>query len=854
MKFKNWFEKFEDYYEMSKIGFGAHRDKEIQQGLPSDTGYVPTPYLQWTVDNATSGPAMDKMSEIEKELEKRKSKKTYSPQQPIKPVTTQQPQLNIKSNWLYAKVTKNNDRRFKLGEQLAIKKNIKGSWDYIVLSDTNNTGTFETREAQEGLIETLRNIITKEQLKATNDQPSLEDLNQQISQSTSNQTVEEKPKEKKTTIPDNQISQEQSGIDQRFGEIINNQKKEHIMISALAGTGKTTTLKHLAWKYGKPGQKWLYIVFNTKNKVEASEDFPPFVDVKTSNGFLGELLKSPNNVSKIGQTDRILDIDKNIPKEKRQKGKLDKTRQIVSSNQFNQIANKLELPVDKDLRKYGRIGKNLEYLLKSIMYSFKESVIQLTSLGKAFALDPRKEVELKNGLNNILGQYDIDTELLSVKEKIQEYNGSYKDDILYYLEELLGYNVLEKTYEQEILEASIWSLQHLMPNVSDVKINRNGRNYDLSKFRDFDDDLWYTATHANEIVWPKYDFVLADEVQDFNQCQKIMLSKLSEAGAKIVAVGDQNQSLYRFRGADGKAFNNISSTLESLSEGDGQTVYNLTLNYRSKPAILDYVNKNTHVNNLKSGRKWADDDQGIVTEYEQKFDDTFNILSKEVSDNRGKVPQQTAFIARTNEPLVKTALILLSKRIPFIIIGKELAGDLTSHVFTIMNKRKIEDSDSSSTLSAAISEYSDKEREKNQLSPTKKQYVQELQEITDVILSAITSYEQENNGDGNVKGFRDWIKLRLSGYDVDSDEKDLKTYKEMVQKQNPVILTTTHKSKGLEFSRVYILRNDLILKNPKSKRPEDVEQDENGKYVAYTRAQNELHILELENQPGYKEK
>ena len=74
-----------------------------------------------------------------------------------------------------------------------------------------------------------------------------------------------------------------------------------------------------------------------------------------------------------------------------------------------------------------------------------------------------------------------------------------------------------------------------------------------------------------------------------------------------------------------------------------------------------------------------------------------------------------------------------------------------------------------------------------------------------------------------------------------------------MKKEKPVVLTTAHRSKGLEFERVYLLRYDLFP-HKKAKREEDLEQEENARYVAITRAQDELHIIKLEGQPGYKGK
>ena len=73
----------------------------------------------------------------------------------------------------------------------------------------------------------------------------------------------------------------------------------HIIMPALAGSGKTTMLKDLA-SNAKPGEKWLYLVFNKKNQLESQKAFPPGVEVFTSHSFLENKLFSlnPNKIPK----------------------------------------------------------------------------------------------------------------------------------------------------------------------------------------------------------------------------------------------------------------------------------------------------------------------------------------------------------------------------------------------------------------------------------------------------------------------------------------------------------------------------------------------------------------------------
>lgn len=760
--------------------------------------------------------------------------------------------------WTYAKITKKGDKRFPVfGKEIAASKRQDGNWDYIVLDNPQDKGLIYHDEISSGLIQSLRDLKTGKSLTTQN--PSLEDLEQKFSstdqeEAPNQQQAQPEQKKNNKTIAENQISQEQTQIDQRFGDIVNGKQKQHIMINALAGTGKTTMLKHLAWKYGKPGQKWLYIVFNTKNKVEASEEFPSFVDVRTSNGFLGEVLQMPQNINNIGNTERMIALQNNRSEKDNGGGKLEKSRLIADSPEFSALMKNLGIPEKVDLYQYGKVGKTLNSLLKGIQYNFKESVLQLVGLGKSFALDPRNGAGLSEGLDNIFSSYDIDTEMIDTKERIAKYGSSYRDTVEHYLEEILGYDFMTKNFQQEIKQATVWMMTQLMPNATRQRYGQGRLGVELANFRDFDDDLWYAATHANQLVWPKYNIVLADEVQDFNENQKIMLQKLSENGARIVAVGDPNQSIYRFRGADGAAFGNLSNMLGQMSEGDGQVVYNLTNNFRSRPEILDFANEETHVKGLKSGRTFSDGKKGVVTKGDKKFDDVFDSLGDEVKQAGGKVPIQTAFISRTNEPLVKTALQLLAQKIPFLIVGKDIAKDLIKHIRKISAFKQLSDSDPSRALAAELSAFLDDEKDSHHGKSTKKAYLQETEETTNALLASIESYESETGGQrGSIGGFKNWIAARLGGLEVDENEKDLRKYKQMVQDQNPVILTTAHKSKGLEFSRVYVLRYDQFP-HPKAQREEDLQQEENSKYVTLTRAKDELHILDLEGQPGYKGK
>jgi len=111
-----------------------------------------------------------------------------------------------------------------------------------------------------------------------------------------------------------------------------------------------------------------------------------------------------------------------------------------------------------------------------------------------------------------------------------------------------------------------------------------------------------------------------------------------------------------------------------------------------------------------------------------------------------------------------------------------------------------------------------------------------------------------NGQQKTIADFQKWVGERLKGLDIEGNEDDVKEYNKVTEghaDNSPVVLSTAHLSKGLEFSRVFVLRNDQFP-HPRSKRQEDLEQEENARYVCYTRAMDELHFPELDGQPGYK--
>lgn len=860
LHFKNWL--IESYFtEMAILNFGGargHRGKDHTE--------TPTHYLQWMKDQIAAGSGNFNVTDngrklsnpqivsiIDQELARRLDNSAHLPRRNQIAQPTSNRAANQAANftpgqgaWVWAKTIAAKPEYEVPAPNLdvAMKQHDANNWMFVILDPE------ESRLVSRGLIPSvdIRNVVQSQKDESGNlvkgNKPS------DVLATVIDLTMPKKPKGTGgQMIPEDRITPEQKAIEDKFARMLSSPQQSHMMINALAGSGKTTVLKHLAWKFSQ-GKKWLYLVFNAKNKEEAKEEFPPSVQVETTNGWAGREVLGKNHLH---PTDRIQDFSTS-----------EKARMVADTAAFKEMTKSLNIPNQDDL--YGRDPKNLDRTKKSLWYTiraingeFKMEAVKLLGLAKSFAVDPRNEAELEQNLRNVMDKYDLNTDMESIKEKVQK-NSPWALD---YLDDLFGERFLDKNFTEELAKATIWLLHQVMPHASKEKFTadagaNSGSEQTLGTMRDFDDDLWFSAIHAEELNWPRYDVVLADEVQDFNVAQQIILKKLGEKGAKIVAVGDPNQAIYRFRGADNGAFAGLSDMLKGASH-DKDVEQGLTANFRSRQAIIDMSNEegsqSGHVSNLVKGRPFKETPgkigKGKATKYEVKYDDAFDTLHKEMKD-MGEV-KQTAFLARTNEPLVHASLRLMKQGTPFIILGKDIANDLNKHIDKIIGLFFLKDNSSIDELSSSLSNYSSDQMDQHSGKAAMSGKLKELKETTDAMLSAIEQFK-EDVPQGTVLNFRKWLRSKFGGLDIEKSGRDgdaaRAEYKRQIKEQNPVILSTVHKSKGLQFQRVYILRDDL-WPHPRSTRDEDLAQELNNKYIGRTRAEDELHILNLKGQPGY---
>ena len=166
----------------------------------------------------------------------------------------------------------------------------------------------------------------------------------------------------------------------------------------------------------------------------------------------------------------------------------------------------------------------------------------------------------------------------------------------------------------------------------------------------------------------RFRHILVDEFQDTNRLQYAWLQLLAGGGAKILAVGDDDQSIYRFRGAE------VGNMREFERDYAGQNVIRLEQNYRSHGNILAAANAIIKNNRERLGKNlWTDAGDGEpVRAFEAYSDiDEARFVIDEIREliRDGVAPTQVAILYRSNAQSRVLEHELFTKGIPYKVYG-----------------------------------------------------------------------------------------------------------------------------------------------------------------------------------------
>ena len=402
-----------------------------------------------------------------------------------------------------------------------------------------------------------------------------------------------------------------------------------------------------------------------------------------------------------------------------------------------------------------------------------------------------------------------------------------------------------------------------------------------------------------------FDYVMVDEYQDTNCAQYELIKLLSGGKGNLCVVGDEDQSIYRFRGAT------IENILSFENEFDAKVI-KLEQNYRSTSNILDAANA-VISNNTQHKEKnlWSDLGEGEkigVYRFSDEQSEALFIATEIMNGRKDDIPfSSNAILYRTNAQSRTFELSLGKMGVPYRIIGgtrfydrKEIR-DIIAYLSVISNpydtvrlmriinepKRKIGDATQAEIIrissSLGISPIEVMERCEEFVSLSKKakallpvgRMFRELidthedREITDILDDVLEQsgyslmlISQGDEGAARLENIKE-LKSAMITFCEENESHSLFDYLEQVAlisdidsyeaDEDRVVLMTIHAAKGLEFERVFIVgAEENIFPSYRSLAdPLDLEEERRLCYVAITRAKSRLYVTTAENRLLY---
>lgn len=430
---------------------------------------------------------------------------------------------------------------------------------------------------------------------------------------------------------------------------------------------------------------------------------------------------------------------------------------------------------------------------------------------------------------------------------------------------------------------------------------------------DFDDIIFNTVKLLEEnedvrnLYQTQFKYVMVDEYQDTNHAQYVLTSLLADKYKNICVVGDDDQSIYRFRGAT------IENILSFENHYKGAKVIRLEENYRSTQNILDGANAVISHNKNRKGKtlftRSGSGDKIVYKTVMSESEESQYIIDEIVKNvNNGMKYSDHAILYRMNAQSRNLEVMLTKSGISHRIIGghrffdrKEIK-DIVSYLAVINNpsdnvrlqriinvpKRAIGDTMFANVLEIGaglgmsafeVCERAD-EFQKTSRSASKlmnftkmirdfQECIENgmglndlLQEVLDVTKYLDYLQEEPETYEDRVNNIKELSSMFIK-YEEESEDANLSEFLEDValisdidsynEDEDAVVLMTLHSAKGLEFPIVFIpgMEEGIFPGNQSMFSEEDLEEERRLAYVGITRAKKKLYLISSQQRMLY---
>ncbi len=514
-----------------------------------------------------------------------------------------------------------------------------------------------------------------------------------------------------------------------------------------------------------------------------------------------------------------------------------------------------------------REGDKLGFTKNFTIYDTDDSKRVIKSIERSMEIE-EKMFPIKSVMAEISHAKDS---MISPEEYERDANGDYRMTVI---------GRIYKRYQQELLSSNAMDFDDIICHT--VRLFENEPD---------------VLDHYQNL----YKYIMVDEYQDTNKVQFRLVALLSKKFNNVCVVGDDDQSIYRFRGATIENILNFEDEFGCRPED----VIKLEQNYRSTQNILTCANELIKHNKGRKGKNlWTaggDGDKVIVRKTGTERDEASYIAKtiEEDVDSKGKKYGDHAVLYRMNAQSNAIEQAMIKAGIPYRIFGgpkfydrKEIKDVLAylevinnhSDVFRlrrIINEPKRGIGDATVRVVEQIvsdlgedaiyvmehsTEYVPLARKSKALSDfafmiddlTEMSEEESLEDLLDAVLdrSGYRQYleEQGLEGEARLENIAE-LKSTMAKYEEDAEEPTLEGFLEEVALYTDldtmdsdgdyVTMMTMHAAKGLEFPVVFVAgMEDNVFPSSRS-RDTDIELEEERRlaYVAITRAKEELHLL-----------
>jgi superfamily I DNA/RNA helicase len=316
------------------------------------------------------------------------------------------------------------------------------------------------------------------------------------------------------------------------------------------------------------------------------------------------------------------------------------------------------------------------------------------------------------------------------------------------------------------------------------------RNDDYPRTVDFADMIFYPAV-KEDIIQDTFHTVFLDECQDLNNAQIMFAKNLLKENGRLISVGDSDQAIYSFSGADINSFKTLKSIPNTIE-------LPLSTSYRCARAIVDEARKiSTKIMPAPKAK------EGIVRWGEWD-----------------EIDEGDMVLCRNNAPLIDLYFNLIESGIKAKIIGKEIEDGIIKLAEQCM-------------------------------APIKDRFINNMLDKLDEVVQSLVQKgvhnPQKHLRYANLSDKIDLLEIICNK--VNSTAEIIPTIKGIfVEETEGVKLMTIHKSKGLENKRVFVMKhykNKKLIPSQFATQKWQLDQEKNLEFVSITRAMDELVYFNL---------